>query len=324
MPTPPPDRLFHEPLRPGVVLQEEQIRQMVEAGKLIRKDLFDARGLDAVSYDIRIGARAILGGKGNVIDLTKESLEIDPGGYAAVLSHEYVTIPSDILVRINAKRSFSYEGIALLTGMQVDPGYEGHLLFGFYNASSRKAVLPRLSPICSLVFEALAGPVSRPKRSDEDLVMGQFPARFVQDMARMEVVSLQELRKNIKVIEQLANDILDLRGKYENVLEPIRTLTSAVDRLTQDVKAVSTDVGIVNSATGENARQVSELSTAIKLLMSEISHVKDESKRISGEEKTQREELTGLAKNFGRFSLLVYIFWGMLLVGLGALLPKLW
>ena len=109
-------RLFPEALQPGAVLTDAQIRELVKAGELIDRATFDVRCVDACSYDVRIGSKAIIGGSGTELDLRKTHLEISPGGYAAVVSHERVKIPNNIVVRINSKRSVSYEGIALLTG----------------------------------------------------------------------------------------------------------------------------------------------------------------------------------------------------------------
>ncbi|MCH8147587.1 MAG: hypothetical protein IH987_06265 [Planctomycetes bacterium] len=321
------ERLFPEPLQPGVVLTDAQIRELVRANQLFDPRTWDERGLDCCSYDVRIGRKGIVGGRGVESDLTAEALEISPGGYAAVISEECVKIPADLLVRINSKRSFSYEGIALLTGTQIDPGYTGHLLFGFYNASARKVILRRGRPICSLVFESLGGQVSRPKSPDPDLLRGNFPDRFVNEMANKEVLSWAALSEHVKEIDRITKDILDLRTKYEDVVEPIKQLTGNVEKLSQDVDKLSISIGVVSDqvskleiATSSNAQHVNEISASVKVLVGEISHVKEETGRLGDVDRDQQDKIGKLSSKFSVFSILVYVFWAVLLVVAGGLL----
>jgi deoxycytidine triphosphate deaminase len=326
--TPNPPELFKEPITPGVILTDKQITQLVNFGSLIEP--FEPRGLDSCSYDVRIGGKAVIGGQGQEIDLTNQKgLELMPGGYAAVVSLEKVNIPPNIVVRINSKRSFSYEGIARLTGTQVDPGYKGHLLFGFYNASSKKVVLRQGRAICSLIFEALAGPVDRPKPPDPDLLDGNFPLHFVNQMANMEVLSWHQLTQHVKEIDKIATDLLELRGKYENVVEPIKDLTTNVTRLSGDVdklsitiRTIGDQVGKLEGLTNENARQVTQISNSIQLLVGEVGYVKKDGQTLAQADEKQDSQISDLARKFGTFSVLVYIFWGVLLVVLGVLLKK--
>lgn len=326
----PPGRLFPEKLPPGAILVDAQIRELVASGLLIDRATFDESCLEACSYDVRIGQKGILGGQGTEIDLSqKGGLEINPGGYAAVISLERVKIPNDIVVRINTKRSFSYEGIALLTGTQIDPGYEGHLLFGFYNASSRRVVLRARRPICSLVFEALGCEVSRPKPPDPDLLHGNFPDRFVNEMANREVLSWQQLSEHVKQIDSIATQILELQAKYQNVVEPIKELTGNVDKLSVDVDKLSMTiqslgdhVSKLDTATAENARQVGEISKNVMVLIHEVGAVKKEGERLGAADASQAKEIRKVADAVARFHVLVYIFWGLVMLVAGLLLKK--
>jgi deoxycytidine triphosphate deaminase len=314
------ERLIPEPPRPGVILTDVQIQELVTTRQLIAPATFEARGLDACSYDVRVGRKGIIGGHGVELDLMKLPLEVGPGGYAAVISEEKVKIPDNMVVRLNSERSFSYEGIALLTGTQIDPGYEGHLLFAFYNASSRRVILRRGRAICSLVFETLESSVSRPKPPDPDLLYGNFPDRFVNDMANMEVLSWSQLSEHVKEIDKIAKDILDLRAKYENVLEPIKVLTGNVDRLSQDVdklsvslREVGKDVANLQKITSENAQLITSLGTSVHLLVSEVGGLKKDTEKHG-------DRIVDLSTRFGRFSLVVYIFWAILLIFLGTVI----
>ena len=314
--------LIPEPLAPGVILTDTQIRELVEGVHLIEPGTFDERGLDACSYDVRIGNKGVVGGKGREIDLTKGYLEINPGEYAAVLSLEKVKIPNNIVVRINAKRSVAYLGLALLTGSQIDPGYEGHLLFGFYNASPKKVVLRAGRSICGLVFEALSGPVSRPKPSDPDLLHGNFPDKFINDMANMEVLSLHQLSEQIKQLDKISKDMMDLRAKYDNVVQPIKELTSNVDKLSKDVDKLQQNLSELQALTTQNAQTVREMGVNVQAVLSQVGAVSAEARRLTGLAERHEQEIGGLSKKYGVFYVLVYIIGAIILMVLAGLFTK--
>jgi len=320
--------LFPEPLKPGVILADTQITQLVEHASMIEP--FAPQGLDSVSYDVRVGKKGIIGGQGLELDLTKTALELQPGGYAAVVSLEKVKIPDDVVVRINAKRSFSYEGIALLTGTQIDPGYEGHLLFGFYNASSRKAVLRTGRAICSLVFEALGARVNRPKSPDPALLHGNFPDSFVNQMANMDVLSWHQLSQHVKDIDRIAKDLLELRSKYENVVQPIKELTGNVERLSVDVdklqasiRTVGEHVSDLRDLSQDNQKQIQQITSSVEKLVTEVTYVKRDTTSLGETDKKQAEKISELSRQFSVFSNTAKILWTVVILVVGAVLGAL-
>lgn len=186
-PDPDSQTLFTE--SPTMLLTEDDIVTMTSNGRLIVGDTFDRSSLDATSYDFRVGKRAIVGGQGNEIDLTKEGarLVIETGSYAGIVSYEKVKLPNNVIGKIGSKRKLSYEGLILLSGSVIDPGYEGHLLFGLYNASTKRRVIPLRTKICCVLFFKLAHDV-RPVAPDPNLLDGDFPTDFLDKMANMEVL----------------------------------------------------------------------------------------------------------------------------------------
>src|SRR5882672_9013730 len=122
------------------VLTDREIESAVSRGMLVTGNTFQQASLEASSYDVRVGNKGIVGGEGIEIDLKKGTMELEPGAYGGVISLERLHLPPNICARIGSKRALSYDGVILLTGSLVDPGYEGHLLFGLYNASQRRVL----------------------------------------------------------------------------------------------------------------------------------------------------------------------------------------
>jgi deoxycytidine triphosphate deaminase len=52
-----------------------------------------------------------------------------------VTTHENLHLPHDIAGHIGVKSYYTRKGIVILSGLQIDPGFEGVLVIGMYNAS---------------------------------------------------------------------------------------------------------------------------------------------------------------------------------------------
>jgi len=307
----------------SVVLTDDKIRSLINAGYIIAKATFDASLLETCSYDIRVGSLGVIGGSGQERDLTSEGLNLEPGGYAGLVSWEKLKLPLDVFARLGAKRSYSYDGIILLTGSLVDPGYEGHLLFGVYNASQKRYVLRRGGKICSVVFEQLPHEVEQKVQINPDLLQGRFPDDFINKMANMEVLPWMQISDRVKQIEQITSDILDLKQRYQDVLEPIRELTQNVDRVSQDVDKLSERTSELRDATGANAEQLRQVTANLATITTQIatsSRTAEHAERVAEE---ASGKLTDLSVKFGRFSFAIYVVWAVLLIALGALLPRI-
>ena len=314
-------QMFPEVQGRTVVLTEREIREFVSNGWLLTTATFDESSLEATSYDVRVGARGIIGGQGAEIDLSRDPLIIGPGAYAGIISLEKVKLPKNVFAQVGSKRKFSYEGLILLTGSIVDPGYEGHLLFGLYNASSKKVVLPARTKVCTLVFYQMDRE-GKPVSPDPALLNGRFPNDFLSRVANMEVLPWAQISEEVGKIKALANEVLDLKARYNDVLEPIKVLTSNVEKVNADVgllakeiKSLSGNIDRVEGVTTENARQINEVVSSIRLLTGETS-------RIAGMAGTHDTELREMGKKFSVFSTIIYIIGAVLLLVIGGWIQR--
>lgn len=312
------------------ILTDKKIEEFVKAGKLIVPNTFQQNCVEASSYDIRVGSKGVLGGEGKEIEIRTEPLELSPGAYAGIISYECLVLPENICARIGSKRAVSYDGIILLTGSVIDPGYEGHLLFGLYNASQRKIIIRHGRKICNIVFEILSEIPEKFAPSNPSLLAGSFPDEFVDRMANMDVLPWMQISERVKQIEEITKDIIDLKARYEDVLQPIRDLTDNVKSLSRDVASLTTDTKTLTSDVEEVTKNVKESSLQINQLTSNIGNLAGQTEtiqnRIGGLEQTARDQTDSVSKlksDFGIFKVLVYIFWGIVLVILGSVLPNI-
>jgi deoxycytidine triphosphate deaminase len=306
------------------VLSDSEIEAEVQAGRLIAKETFDKASLEASSYDVRVGLLGVVGGEGKVVNLAEHPIELGPGAYCGVISQERLRLPPHILARIGSKRTLSYEGVILLTGTVVDPGYDGHLLFGLYNASQRRVWIRQSRKICNIVFEKLGKQSDKPAPSDPNLRSGNFPDTFVDRMANMEVLPWMQISDRVKQIEQITKDILDLKARYEDVLQPIRDLTRNVNALTQDVaslteqsRSIAKDVEELNRLSSENTRQITQLTANMSALVGGVQSVQDRARSLEDGSKIQTEKLGAITTEFARLKVGAWFIWGLVILVVG-------
>jgi deoxycytidine triphosphate deaminase len=306
------------------VLADSEIESEVSSGWLISKESFDRASLEASGYDIRVGAKGVVGGEGREVDLRSEPIQLGPGAYCGVISQEKVKLPDHIVARIGSKRALSYDGVILLTGTVVDPGYEGHLLFGLYNASQRRVQIRQGRKICNIVFERLAKRADKPAPSDPSLKTGNFPDQFIDRMANMDVLPWMQISERVQEIEQITKDIIDLKAQYTDVLQPIRDLTKNVNNLTSDVaslahetRGIAKDVEDLSRLSADNSRQISQLAGNVATLVGTVGGVQERTKGLEEGSKTNTEKLTALGLEFGRLRLGAWFLWGLVILVVG-------
>lgn len=145
---------------PGIVNQD-RLKALVAEKVVIRNG--DPSSIEGVKYDFRIGPSFLKSRFRRPIEFDRlqdiDSLsgaEIEPGEVVFVMTEEQICLPTNMMIVLTHKRKIAYDGILILGGLSVDPGYEGPLLIGLYNFSSRPypltqgRKLSRASSICSM------------------------------------------------------------------------------------------------------------------------------------------------------------------------------
>lgn len=321
----------HDPNVNSSILSDKEINDYVSRDLLIQKDTFNSGSLEASSYDIRVGKKGIIGGEGIEINLQKnQTLEIPPGAYAGIISFEKMNFPRSICARLGSKRALSYDGVILLTGSIVDPGYQGHLLFGLYNASQKKVHIRYGRKICNIVFERLGIEPQKEVQPEPNLVNGNFPDAFMDKIASMDVLPWMQISERVKQIENITKDIIDLKARYEDVLQPIKDLTNNVKSLKDTVSEISNQTTILtrdmqnaNKMVEENGKQINQLTNSLTLLSDKYSSAVKQLDNISDDYKTQGGQIKDLSIDVKAQRNRSNILWAIVLLVLGALISWL-
>ncbi len=134
----------------------------------IRKEIliepFNEKSLQPAGYDLRVGDEAYINGR--IVNVKEEGkLVIPPKTYALILTLERVKLPDDVMGDMKLRSSLAREGL-LGSFAWVDPGWDGNLTLGIYNASNEPIELEYGERFVQIAFIRLEGPARNPYRGN--------------------------------------------------------------------------------------------------------------------------------------------------------------
>lgn len=93
----------------------------------------------------------------------REVFYLYPGGFALGITHQCITLPSDIAGRLDGRSSLARVGLMVhATAHTIDPGWNGHITLELFNCGQLPLALRTGMRICALSFESLLSPTSKP------------------------------------------------------------------------------------------------------------------------------------------------------------------
>ena len=185
-----------------MLLADTQIQDLIddaESGLVIEP--FDRDQLQGASYDLHVGKRLLISGLDREIDLSERgSAAVPAGDFAVVVTQERFEIPQDMAVNIGPKTYLTKKGIILQAGMQIDPGFKGHLVLGLYNSSPRKFVVEHLGDLCSIQFFKLKVAAKKTIATYPEYLSGEFPREMKDYLYSLETKSLTSLGEDVRTL----------------------------------------------------------------------------------------------------------------------------
>ena len=195
-------------------LTDAEILEVIKSGDLKIENMLDDC-LEPASYDLRIGDPLLKGGESAPISLSdRGSVIIRAGEFFTFRTHEKLHLTNIISGHLGAKSYFIQRGLILLCGQHVDPGFEGFLLMGGYNASPRDVVVKYLDKICNIEFHKLAQPATKGLREFPELQSGELPKTIRDYFMGIEPLSVYKLSESISA---LANNVAGMSKDVGNL-----------------------------------------------------------------------------------------------------------
>ncbi|HLD71416.1 MAG TPA: dCTP deaminase [Candidatus Peribacteraceae bacterium] len=166
-----------------MILSDRDIRKAIESGRVKidtpQKEMF--MHIHASSMDLRLGnvfklyehsKFAILDPKlpesfvGNMRTITipdNEPFIVQPGEFVLGVTRETLTVPDDLVVRVEGRSSLGRLGIIVhSTAGFVDPGFSGTITLEISNLNRMPVALYPGMRICQLAFEQMSSPAEMP------------------------------------------------------------------------------------------------------------------------------------------------------------------
>ncbi len=197
-----------------MLMTDTEILNKIQSEDIVIKP-FEQVNLQGASYDLSVGKESLVSNNDNKIFLSEnQSLHLDAGDFALIMSYEYFKMPLDIACSIGMNSTLARKGLILLAGMQIDPGFEGHLRFGLYNASPRKLTLDYQDSLCTIEFHKLATSVTKTIARDNDLIAGKIPKGDREYLRSLEITSLSKIDKSMRTLIQSVNSLTNVVYKF--------------------------------------------------------------------------------------------------------------
>ncbi len=204
------------------LLTDVEIRQAMAAREIEIEPFDGEQCLQPASYDMRVGSRAVvaksltleeLGKKvdrGGVKELNVEgegSVGIPAGGFALVTTLERVKLSPNYAGHIGIRSYYTRKGLVLLSGLQIDPGFDGNLVVGLCNLSPRSIVIEYKDTFCTVEFHHLNIAVEKPyigKYMSEQRE-GKIPAADKDYLRTIETMSISDLTQALLTLSNNVN-----------------------------------------------------------------------------------------------------------------------
>jgi dCTP deaminase len=191
--------------RRRVVLSDRTIRSEIESGRIVI-DPFDPGMIQPSSVDLRVDRRfrvfhnsrhPYIDVREPMEDLT-EAVEVPedrpfilhPGEFVLGQTLERVTLPDDLVARLEGKSSLGRLGLLIhSTAGFVDSGFSGNLTLELSNVANLPITIYHGMPIGQISFMRMDGPVESPYGSRDNKYQGQTEptaSRFYLNFEREE------------------------------------------------------------------------------------------------------------------------------------------
>jgi dCTP deaminase len=188
-----------------VVLSDRSIKSEIAAGRILI-DPFDESLVQPSSVDVRvdrkfrvfhnarypyIDVRRPMDDLTELIEITgDEPFVLHPGEFVLGQTLETITLPNDIVARLEGKSSLGRLGLLIhSTAGFVDPSWEGNLTLELSNVANLPITIYQGMPIGQISFMRMDAPVEHPYGADEvrSKYQGQdepTPSRFYRNFER--------------------------------------------------------------------------------------------------------------------------------------------
>lgn len=254
------------------IIGEDELKQFIQQGKIIQGG--DTSGAEGIKYDFHLGALFLKAGFNT--PKTYEELNerdaaiVEPGEVVFVMTAERLEVPLDINIQLSFKRKLSHEGINLLGGTNVDPGYKGYLVFGIHNVAGSTFKLRPGRKLVGSTFYRLSGDevVANPSQIPDPIET--FPDDLINLIENYKPINPQVINSRLNELQSLLDRDRDtLLQKMESLDNKVELLDEKVDTRFQGMETTfDAKISALNEVVIE---KISGLDTKVSNISSEVT-----------------------------------------------------
>jgi deoxycytidine triphosphate deaminase len=194
------------------LLTDMEIKEARDNGEIDIIPFDENKCLQGSSYDFRVGKRGIVS-KSVTLDQLKtkiqqeevkeiniekeESITIPGGAFALINTLETIKLSHFYAAHIGMRSYYVRKGLALLSGLQVDPGWDAPLVLGLANLSPRNITLDYSDFLCSVEIHRLNREVGKKYegRYMAEQREGRIPTADKDYLRTIETMSVTDLTR---------------------------------------------------------------------------------------------------------------------------------
>lgn len=133
---------------------------------------FNNDQIESASYELCLGEEVYISAlpdtlpkeRKKIILREKETVPIPPGQFAFLITSETIKVPNNALAFISIKFKYKSKGLINVSGLHVDPGYSGKLIFAVYNAGPLHLHIGRGERVFSIWYADLDKDDEKPRK----------------------------------------------------------------------------------------------------------------------------------------------------------------
>ncbi|MDR2570302.1 MAG: hypothetical protein LBD23_08400, partial [Oscillospiraceae bacterium] len=230
------------------LLTGSTIVKLVEDGNVIMDGRVE--NCDAVKYDFVLGDRFLKAKYGTPVSyddlkpIEKSEATVEPGEVVYVLTKETINLPNNMFIQLSHKRKMTEYGILTLGGHIVDPNYNGKLMFGLYNFSSKPfKLIPGRSVAGASIFELEENEVAEINVNIKPEEINDFSSRLIeriQEFSPIVLSSLEEVVKAIKIqVEKIEKEMSKNKEDLDEIKRHVKKAREDIDENNEQISKIS-------------------------------------------------------------------------------------
>lgn len=185
-----------------MLMTDGQVREALNKGEFLLEG-FEEGYLQPSSYDMRVGSIGLVSGRDEEVSIGKgRAYVLRPNEFGILTTFEKIKLPNNMAGHIGLRGGWARKGLVLLAGLQIDPGFEGHLILGLYNASPRRLVLDHKDAVCTVEFHKLEENVAQPYMTPIEFKEGRIPSADRVYLRQLETTTLSDLATSVGTLTQ--------------------------------------------------------------------------------------------------------------------------